>query len=351
VSCLRSDLRGAGDAPARYDAILVSIPADAADRPGRRREIISAVVIGAVLVAAVIAVYRGRHSFVDALRTIGFGPILGSFALGLLGVGATYPLWRRVLIGLDVHLPWFAGARVFFVSQLGKYLPGSVWPVLIQMEAGKQHGASRRTMIAANVITVLLSTTCGLLIGCALLPWANGDALRRYWWLLLAVPVLLALLHPRAVPWLLDMIFGLLRRPPLGERVRGRDAVVATGWAVVSLVLYGLHVAVLAVALGAGGAGVVIAVGGMALATSAGVLFIPAPAGAGVRDVILALELRAVLTSGQALAVVVASRALLIFVDLVLAGVAGLGGVADRKRTRPIGAEVTAPPQAEQQRD
>ena len=31
-------------------------------------------------------------------------------------------------------------ARLFFVTQLGKYLPGAVWPVLAQMRIGREHG-------------------------------------------------------------------------------------------------------------------------------------------------------------------------------------------------------------------
>jgi uncharacterized membrane protein YbhN (UPF0104 family) len=69
-------------------------------------------------------------------------------------------------------------------------------------------------------------------------------------------------------------------------------------------------------------------IGAIALAVPLGILFIPAPAGAGIRDVVLVLVLTVILTSGQALAVVVASRVLLILSDLVLAGLAA----ASRRR-------------------
>jgi glycosyltransferase 2 family protein len=70
----------------------------------------------------------------------------------------------------------------------------------------------------------------------------------------------------------------------------------------------------------------------MALAISAGVLFIPAPAGAGLREVILVLVLRSALTPGQALAVAVGSRVLLIVADLLLAGLAGAARSSARTR-------------------
>jgi glycosyltransferase 2 family protein len=290
---------------------------------GRRRAVIGVAFIALIVAAAGFAIYRQRHSFVDALDKIGAGAMIGSFAAATVGVGLVFFMWREVLTGLNVDMPWRIGARAFFTSQLGKYLPGSVWPVLVQMEAGKARGASRRTMLAANLIMIVISCAVGLIIAAALLPISDTHALSHYWWLLLALPFLIALLHPRALPMVLDRVFALLHRPPLDERLPVRNTVRAAGWSAGSFILQGLHIAIMALTLGGGGfSTVLLCIGGMSLAVCAGVLFVPAPAGAGVRDVILTLVLRSTLSGGQALAVVVASRALLIIVDLVLAAVA-----------------------------
>lgn len=247
-----------------------------------------------------------------------------SFVVGTVGVALTFPVWREVLTGLGVRFPWGFGSRVFFTSQLGKYLPGSVWPVLIQMEAGRARGASRRTMLAGNLLTIVLSCCVGLLVACAALPAWSPHALSHYWWVFLSLPFLLALLHPRALPALLDKAFAVLHRPPLHETLPARSSLRASAWSLASWIVLGLHLYVLCAALGHGGlSSLALCVGGMALAVSAGVLFIPAPAGAGLREVVLVLVLRSVLTPGQALAVVVGSRALLILSDLLLAGLAG----------------------------
>ena len=297
----------------------------------RKRALLGAAVIALVFAAAGYAVYHQRHSLGHSIREIGVGPMLGSLALGVVGLALAFPVWDAVLRGLRVHIPRGEAASVFFTSQLGKYLPGSVWPVLMQMEAGRARGASRRTMISANLITLVLGCAVGLVLAAALLPLSDATALHRSWWFLLALPLLLALLHPRAVPWLLDKAFGLLHREPLGERLGARDTARATGWAALLFVAHGLHVAVLALAFGAPvGSTVLLSIGGMALAVAGGVLFIPAPAGAGVRDVILGLVLRSQLTSAQALAVVIASRVILIVADLGLA----CGALAVRRLRR-----------------
>jgi hypothetical protein len=73
----------------------------------------------------------------------------------------------------------------------------------------------------------------------------------------------------------------------------------------------------------------------MALAVAAGILFIPAPAGAGLRELVLVLVLKGDLGAGGALALVVASRVLLVIADVVLAALgAAIGGRA-QVRTEP----------------
>jgi hypothetical protein len=289
----------------------------------RVRRLLGVVVVVVVIGAAAYAIYRQRHAFSEALDDVGIGALLLSLVLAAVGVGFTFLIWREVLLGLDVDLPVATAARVFFTSQLGKYLPGSVWPVLLQMEAGRARGASRRTMLAANVITILISCAVGLVLACGLLPFADTGALARYWWLLPALPFLLALLHPRVIPWVFERAFALLRRPASVAPLHVRDSVRAALWSAASFAALGAHVAVLAHAVGAhAGPSLLLGIGGMSLAVTAGVLFVPAPAGAGVRDVILVLVLSAQLAAGPALAVVVASRVLLIVVDLLLAGVA-----------------------------
>lgn len=301
------------------------------------RVVTGALVVVIVVAAAGAAIYNERRSFEQALGHIGVLAMVASFAAGLLSVAINFLVWREVLDGLGLRLPLAAGSRVFFISQLGKYLPGSVWPVVIQMEAGRARGASRRTMLASNLITIALSCAVGLILACVFLPLSDARALSRYWWLLLALPFLLALLHPRAVPGLLDRTFAVLHRAPVGGRLPVRNSLRASGWSALSFLALGSHIAILVIAVdGWKWSTVLLSIGAMSLAVCAGVLFIPAPAGAGVRDFVLNLVLVAALVAGQALAVVVASRVLLIAVDMALAAAAAM----TRRHTGPRDARV-----------
>jgi hypothetical protein len=278
-------------------------------------------VLSLALAAAVFAMYRDSHDFVTTFQRIGPAAIVGSFLFGLIGVGATYPMWREVLKGMDVVLPPVEGGRVYFTTQLGKYIPGSVWPAVMQMEEGRRHGATRATMLWANLCTLLLNCAVGLILACILLPIYDASAFHRYWWVLVAVPALVAAIHPKVLPAVINRVLVLLGRPTLAEHVGPLAEIKAGGWAVVSWAGLGGHLAVLVAASGASGVGdIARSVGAMALAVPLGVLFIPAPAGAGIREVVLLLVLRTMMSSGDALAVVVGSRVLLLLCDVVLAG-------------------------------
>jgi hypothetical protein len=92
----------------------------------------------------------------------------------------------------------------------------------------------------------------------------SAHALAHYWWVLLALPFLLALLHPRALPALLDRAFAVVGRQPLRSTVR------AGMWSALSWLLLGTHFYVLCAALGhTGFSAFALSVGGMALAVSA----------------------------------------------------------------------------------
>ena len=118
-------------------------------------------------------------------------------------------------------------------------------------------------------------------------------------------------------------MFRLTRSPPLDQPLTGRAMAAALAWSSASWVLYGLQIWLLATRLGRpAGPTALLAVGGFAFAWSVGFLVVFAPAGAGVRDVLLIATLSPVLGVGAATAVALVSRALMTAGDLITAGAA-----------------------------
>jgi uncharacterized membrane protein YbhN (UPF0104 family) len=287
-----------------------------------RRAAGPAFVLLAVALAA-IAIWRDRHSIGDGFGRLPIASVIAALVFGCGAVVATMPIWRSMLHGLEIDLPLRPSARVFFLAQLGKYMPGSVWPVVAQMELARKHGVQRKKMLAAGVLTVVVNVVVGGILAVALLPFVTTEAFRRFWWLPLCLPVLVVLLHPKVIMATTNKLLRLAKREPLDVRLSGRAELRAAAWGVVSWMLLGAHIYALVAGLGATGARAMAAsVAAGCLAISAGVLFLPAPAGAGIREVAFVVTLGPLLGSSEALLVALMSRVVLIVVDFGLAAAA-----------------------------
>ncbi|HEX4721502.1 MAG TPA: lysylphosphatidylglycerol synthase transmembrane domain-containing protein [Pseudonocardiaceae bacterium] len=261
---------------------------------------------------------------------VDIGPLAAIAALGavLVAMVAAMQIWRVLLAALGSPLPVRAAARVVFVGQLGKYLPGSVWPVLAQMELATAHHVPRTRSATASVLTMLVSLLGGLLTALFTLPFVIGRSggPTPYLWTFVAAPVILAALHPRILNPILTALLKLARRPPLERPLTGRAISVALAWSLVSWVLYGLQIWLLATRIGvtdgsSTGTVLLLAAGGFAFAWSVGFLVVFAPAGAGVREVLLVALLGPVLGTGGATAIALVSRVLMTVGDLATAAV------------------------------
>lgn len=302
---------------------------DLDSRPVRRGTRVASTLVGVVVLAlATWLVVDHAAELRATVSDLGAGAVVLAGGLALAGTVLISEVWLVLLRGLGVTAPRPEAARVFFVSQLGKYVPGSVWPVVAQMQFGRRWQAPRRTMLTANALMLALLTATGLATGAALLPWSAAGGLGQYWWTLLLLPPLLVLLHPRTIPALLDWLFQRLGREPLHVRASTRSMLVATALGFAVWLVMGLHVLTLVSALGPSGLVLAAsAVGGMGLAWAAGLIFIPAPAGAGVRDAVLVATFAPLVGPTSAFAVALASRLLLLLADVVLAlaGAVALG--------------------------
>lgn len=283
---------------------------------------------GLLLVAMVVAfgwALSGRWSeIVDRIGDQDPWVLLGSLALALAGVWMSFELWRGTLAALGSPVARRPAARLFFVSQLGKYLPGSVWPVLAQMRMGRELGIPRQRMGLAFLLTLGLSVLVGLLVGLVALPALLRAEGRGVLLGLLVLPVLLSLLVPAVLNGLLSRALRMLRRPPLDAPLAGRDIVRAVLWTLAFWVVYGGHVWLLAVGLGADPLRALpVAIGGFAVAFSIGPLLVVLPAGAGVREAVIVVLLAGLLTTPEATAVALTSRGVLMLTDGLLALAAG----------------------------
>ncbi|GAA3154000.1 lysylphosphatidylglycerol synthase transmembrane domain-containing protein [Blastococcus jejuensis] len=317
----------------------MSAPADGAGRTRVRgwRWVVRTAFLVAALVACGLVIWRTREDFLAAVADVSAFPLVLAFLAVLVGGVVPMFAWRVLILDLGSPIPLAAGARIYFVAQLGKFIPGSVWSVLAQVELAREYRVPARRSATVGLLTIVTAAVSAVLVLGLALPFSTEELRRGYWWVVLLLPPLLVLLYPPVIRRWSALLFRLLRRPADDLDVSVRALAASVGWMVVAWVFYGLQLyALVADAapddVSAGPQVALQCLGIFALAWVAGLLFVVVPAGAGVREVIIVLGLASVLPSGAALAVALLSRVLLTVTDLLLAGLAVLAYRARRSR-------------------
>lgn len=279
------------------------------------------VFLGAVLVFGGLFVERRWHEVAQALSRMAPLPIVVAFALAVLGSCTTMLAWRRLLADYGCPLPLRVVSRVFFLGQLGKYIPGSVWSVVAQAELGHDQEVPRPVSVTASIVSVAQAVFAGVLLGVVLLPLGLPGLAGDYWWVVLVIPVYLVVLQPPVVAEITHLVFRLTHLDGPHRRPSYRGMTGALGWTMLSWVLFGLHAWVLTAGLGGPTIRLLpVSVGAFALAFSVGLVSVPVPAGAGVREAVFAVFVGSVVGVGKAIAVALLSRVMLALIDFGLAG-------------------------------
>lgn len=304
------------------------------------------VLLAALVVACAVALVASWDDVADALPRVGLvrlavSTVAAIVAGVLLAVG-----WRILLVDIAGHdVPPGEAVAAYSTAQLGKYVPGSVWPVVVQVALTRRYGIPRRAVVSAFLVQVVILVVAAVTSAAVTLPWVDAEQLRTRWWLLLVAPAMLVMLVPRVQRAVLDRAGRLLRRdlhvPMPSVAANGRAAAVS----VLVYVAYGVHLAVLADPLSTDATVAVLlqSIGGFALAWAAGLVVIFAPAGLGVRELVLTLTMGAVVLAEDATALAVLSRVSVAIADLVL-GVVGLAvlaalGISTGRARRELAAE------------
>ena len=88
---------------------------------------------------------------------------------------ATYLLlidtWRRIVVGTGQHLVFRDAARIWFVSNLGKYIPGKVWSIAAMTAMAREQKVSGVAAAGSSILVQVVTIAAG--IGVALVAGAQ----------------------------------------------------------------------------------------------------------------------------------------------------------------------------------
>jgi hypothetical protein len=298
-----------------------------------------------VVVAVVLAVRGDWDQLRDAVARTGPVATSGSLLAVLAGLFASAMVWRALLTDLGAPLPMPTALHVFFLGQLGKYLPGSVFAVAAQMELGRDQGVSRNRVGTASLLFMGVLTATGVLVAAVALPLTSPDALRHYFWVLVVLPVGLVCLAPPVLTRLVATMLRLLRRDPLDAPLSWTGVGSAVAWALLMWVAYGGHLLLLVLPQHRTGSTnlPLLSLGGYALAWTVGFLVLIVPAGAVIREAVLVVTFAAVLDRPAALAVAAVSRGVMTLGDLLWGGAGAL--MRPKNRSDGTGVSTVGPVQ------
>ena len=231
--------------------------------------------------------------------------------------------WRHVLRVLGVDAPLGRIIAWYYVGELGKYLPGGVWPVLGRGELARRGGIPRSRAYASVAMSLGVLYLAGMFVAAAFLPFAVSSGGFSPWMLcLLALPVGLGVLHHEVLGRLVALVGRVTKRQIDVEIPVWKDSLGLVARYVPTWLFVGTATWAVARALTPDVSYPRVMFASV-LSWVAGFLAIPVPSGAGVREAVMIAA--SGLPRGLAAATAVAAR--LIFVVVDVAG-AGLGALA-----------------------
>ncbi len=273
-----------------------------------------------------------RHDVADAFSKVSVGNLVFSLLLGLAAMSSIGWIWVRMLTARGHHAPASKSMAWYFTGQLGKYVPGGIWPIVGRAEMATRGGISRSDAYSATALSMLTTYLA------AIITIAFGSlAVWTYPIVGLGAVVFLGIvwlaLGSNSVNNMTDTFITKVTKRPLSLPKRSR-VVSLTVRHLPSWILMSLSTTVTAHAFGAN-----ISVGRMFFITStswlAGFVVVGVPGGIGVRESIFTALAGQVIGQPLAVSLALMSRVVFIAVDLIGAGISSLVSAISRKSHTP----------------
>jgi hypothetical protein len=293
------------------------------------------ILLVAVLAGAAWTLYRNWPAVIGTLKNVPWEATAASELAVILGICVSTLAWQSIVDDLGEPIGVFRGAQINLVGQLGKYVPGSVWAYLLQMELGRKAGLARSRVFTSSLIQFGISLVAAMVFAALAIPEMfphSGVAPLLY---ALAV-VGFVLLQPKILTFLANLVLRLLRRRQLEHDLHLSAVLKTLVLQAMSYTLFGVQLWIMAEAIGAlhGIRGLLMCIGAVVVGLNSGVVAFVLPSGAGVRDGVIVALLITAMPYSPALALAVVSRLMFTVADVVTAGAAA--GLARWRAPLPV---------------
>ena len=304
---------------------------------GRRARVLTIVKWAAAVVALAFLVWsiaKQWDEIVHDFARLDVATVTVGVVFTIVALVANMLSWRAMMAASGYRVRLAAASSIFFVGQLGKYIPGGVWSIAAQAELGRAHGLQRTGSAVAALASMLVSMVTAAIVGIVAVLLASSTGFATFWWLIPVIIIGLVCLTPPVLGRLVAIAFRVLRRPPQDTTLSWSGTVMSLVWSLAMWVAYGVQATVVLRAFGADSPALFpVAIGAYAVAWLVGFVIVIAPAGIGPREGILVLLLGSVAGGAAPFALAVISRVFMTIGDVVLAGVGAVLAARHRRVT------------------
>lgn len=114
----------------------------------------------------------------DGVADAGIAWLVGAVVLAVAGMTAIAVPWRRALRILGGDLPWGEVLARYYLGELGKYVPGGIWPVLGRGELAARAGVPRLAAYGSVGLSLAALYLAAMFLALAAVPTTldSGDA-------------------------------------------------------------------------------------------------------------------------------------------------------------------------------
>ncbi len=290
-------------------------------RRGSLLTILRIVFLVGALAFAVWGFRANGEEIVAALRSINAAQAAASALLVLVGLALTGVVWGWVLRAYGHVITPAESAATFFVGQIGKYIPGSVWSLAAQADMARARAIPARTTVSVGLIFLWIHLASAIPVAAVLATLPAEHPLDLPWLRVVAAVFGLALVTPPVLARIGRALAGQVAPPQLGWREScGLFGIMVLVWAAYGLAAYLVTPPVERGEAGSALATLGLITGAFALSYVVGVVIVFAPAGLGAREATLIALTAPALGAPAAAAMALMIRLVHTFCDFLIAG-------------------------------
>ena len=217
-----------------------------------------------------------------------------SFVVQLVALFWLVKIWERMLRHTGSSVSYFKLFKVWFFTNLGKYLPGKVWQFLGMIYMLEKEGVPKENSFSTGVLAQAFSVISGLLISIIFLganlysQFFSKNPSLMVVGVVLSLAVLALLCYPKVLERIINLGLGILKKEKISLDIGGKDVIIYLLSYSLSWLLFGLAFLIFVKAMTQADFKMYpMLTGAFAFSLNIGFLAIFTPGGIGVREGVL----------------------------------------------------------------